>query len=313
MSAVRVGVDLGGTKILAVKLIGDEVAEVKKVKTPQTGDPSDVLDRIASVIDVVDPYHEAEGVGVGMPGHVDRESGVLTAPPNLKGFAEPIAVRDELIRRTGRVIQIDNDVNVATLAEQQVGAARSVDNVLGVFMGTGVGGGVILDGKLRRGPRGLAGEIGHTIIRAGGRKCGCGGRGHLEAYAGRAALERQARKRHAAGDHTQLVEIAGTGRMRSSVWEEAIQHGDPVANALVDEAKDAMIAGITSALVLLDVELVVLGGGFAHRLGAKFRRSIEKGIAAEAFANSGVPVVRSEMGDNSGAIGAAFLLAAGGR
>ncbi len=313
MPTVRVGVDLGGTKILAVKLVGDEVVEVKKVKTPQTGDPSDVFDRIASVIDVVDPERESEGVGVGMPGRVDRESGVLTAPPNLKGFDKPIAVRDELVARTGRMIQIDNDVNVATLAEQQVGAARSVDNVLGVFMGTGVGGGVILDGRLRRGPRGLAGEIGHTIIRSGGRKCGCGGRGHLEAYAGRAALERQARKRHAAGESTKLVDLAGTGRMRSSVWEQAIEAGDPVANSLVDEAKEAMIAGVTSALVLLDVELVVLGGGFAHRLGGKFRRSIEKGVAAEAFSNSGVPVVQSKMGDNSGAIGAAFLLSNDGR
>ncbi|NNE72479.1 MAG: ROK family protein [Acidimicrobiales bacterium] len=301
-----VGIDVGGTKILAVHLVDGEATAVHKVKTPRTG-PNDVFDRVVDVWRKVDPEARATSLGVGVPGKVDPESGTLEAPPNLAGFEGTIHVGSALAKRTGRVVLVDNDVNVATLAEHRLGAGRGVDNLLGVFMGTGVGGGLVLDGRLRRGPRGLAGEFGHMVIRRKGRPCGCGLNGHVESYAGRASLERQARKRHAAGEATMLVELAGEHRMRSSVWETAINAGDEVAIDLVDEAVDAIVAGLVSATVLIDLELIVLGGGFAHRLGEPFRRRIERAFLKATFADSGVPVVRSKLGDNAGAIGAALL------
>ncbi|HYD11075.1 MAG TPA: ROK family protein, partial [Acidimicrobiales bacterium] len=200
-------------------------------------------------------------------------------------------------------------VNVATAAEHRLGAARGHDDVLCVFAGTGVGGGLVLDGALRRGPHGLTGEIGHTIVVAGGRRCGCGGLGHLEAYAGRRCLEGEARRLHEGGRATKLVEIAGDQKMKSSAFSKALAAGDEVARELLDGAADALAAAFASAAALVDLSLIVLGGGLAEKLGDPFVQQIDAALQERLFVRSmDLHVVPAALGDHGGAVGAALLL-----
>ncbi len=303
-----VGVDLGGTKTMGVLVAGGRVVARCKKPTPRRGGPDDVLRVVEAVVAAVDPDGDAP-VGVGVPGPVRPGSGRVPAAPNLPGWDREIAVADELTRRTGRRVVVDNDVNVGTLAEHRLGAGRGVDDLLGVFVGTGVGAGLILDGRLRRGPRGLAGEIGHTYVSFRDlADPSIVGRGELEDYAGRNALERRARHLHAGGRHTLLVDLAGDGRMKSRVWAEALDAGDEVAAELIGDAVSALAAALAGVVALVDIDRVVLGGGLAQRLGDPFRTAIEDELADRAFAGGAVPVVPAALGDTGGAVGAALVV-----
>lgn len=306
-----IGIDLGGTKIYGVRLKGadlDVVAEAKG-KTPVQGGPLGVVDAIAKVVAELG-LGSNDTIGVGAPGVIDVDKGVVRAAPNLPGWIEPFALGPALAETLGveRVV-IDNDVNVGVGAEHRLGAGRDADDLLGVFVGTGVGGGLILDGTLRRGASGLAGEIGHVVVVPGGRSCSCGGRGHLEAYAGRAGMERRAKALENKGHDTALVELAKAKRMTSSVWAKALAAGDQVAIDLIDEAVGALGRAIAGVILTLDVPLVVVGGGLADRLGPSFVGRIEQAVRSDLFGGGGSPVrvVAAELGDRAGAIGAALL------
>lgn len=307
---MRIGVDLGGTKIYGVR-VGDEgdVQADAKSKTPVQGGPMAVVDGIVEVIEQLGGTTDRVPVGIGAPGVIDVGKGVVRAAPNLPGWVDPFGLGDALSEALGgaRVV-VDNDVNVGTLAEHRLGAGRGARDVLGVFVGTGVGGGLVLGGELRRGPTGMCGEIGHVVVRAGGRTCGCGGRGHVEAYAGRAGMERRARALEAAGQDTMLTELAKAKRMTSSVWAKALAAGDRVAADLIDEGVAALGQAIAGAVVLLDLELVVVGGGLADRLGPTFVGRIEQAVRSGLFAGAPVRVVPAELGDRAGALGAALLV-----
>lgn len=312
-----IGIDLGGTKIYGVRLKGSEVAGDAKTKTPLHGGPMAVVDAIAGVVAQLGG-ETGEAVGVGAPGMVDPEAGVVKRAPNLPGWIEPFALGPALSEALGgTTVVIDNDVNVGVLAEHAAGAGQGADDLLAVFVGTGVGGGVVLAGQLRRGPTGMAGEIGHVIVEAGGRPCGCGGRGHLESYAGRGAMERRARELDGQGRDTLLVELTKAKRMTSGIWAKALAGGDEVAIELLDEAVHALGVGIAGAVTVLDVPLVVVGGGLADRLGAGFVGRVEQAVRTNLFGGAGIAirVVPSKLGDQAGAVGAALLAASppGGR
>ncbi|HEY3240558.1 MAG TPA: ROK family protein, partial [Acidimicrobiia bacterium] len=297
-----IGVDLGGTKIYAVALDGEKVVAEGKRKTPTQGGPLAVVDVMAAVVSELGAGQEVEGVGVGAPGVVDPADGTVRQAPNLPGWMEPFGMSAALSESLGGTpVEVDNDVNVGTLAEHRMGAGRGAENLLGVFVGTGVGAGLVLDGELRRGPSGAAGEIGHTIVRRGGRTCGCGGRGHLEAYAGRAVMERRARELEAKGRDTVLVDLARARRMTSGVFVRALAAGDPVAVELIDDAVAALGAAIASAVALLDLPLVVMGGGLADRLGPAFVSRVEQAVKAELFPKNPIlRVIPGELGDRGG-------------
>ena len=306
-----IGVDLGGTKVLAAMV--HEGKAHHSVKRPTPTDSADAVSE--AVADAVREVQRSAGdelhrVGVGAPGPVGPD-GVVRDAPNLAGFGEPVDLPARLAAALGGDVEVrvDNDVNVAALGESRWGAARDAGDVLAVWWGTGVGGGLVLDGRRRRGSHGLAAEVGHQMIRAGGRVCGCGARGHVEAYAGRAALEAEARRRHETGEHTALVELAGTDRMRSKVWEKALEAGDRVAGELIDQAVEALGWGIASALAVVDVDVVVLGGGLTDRLGDAFVARVADAVHAAEFGSAGVAVVGSLLGDDAGVVGAAELFA----
>jgi glucokinase len=211
----------------------------------------------------------------------------------------------------GVPIALGNDVRVATAAEFELGAGKPYRSLLGVFWGTGVGGAMILNGKPWFG-RGNAGEIGHTVIKRGGARCGCGGRGCLEAYAGRALMEARARRMVAKGRKTKLFKLMhrrGRNRLTSRIWERALDDGDKLAIELIERAVAALGTGIASAVNLLDVEAVVLGGGLGTRLGPRYLQAIEDEMARHLFVAEQPPDLRvAALGDLGGALGASLLV-----
>jgi predicted NBD/HSP70 family sugar kinase len=253
---------------------------------------------------------ELVGVGVGAPGSVDPAAGVVIKAANIDSWSEPYGLGPALARRLGVPVAIGNDVSVAVEAERRLGAGRGVRSFLGVFWGTGIGGGLVLDGRLIHG-RGSAGEIGHMCVKPGGRRCNCGLRGCVEAYAGRGALEERAR-REARKRKTVLFELqAKRGReaLTSGVWLRALDAGDRVARDLLDEAVSALGVAIGSAVTLLDVEAVVVGGGLGERLGPEWLKRLEKAARAHTFFREPPDYRLAELGDMGGAIGASLLAA----
>ncbi len=294
---------------MAVLIVDGEIVAKAKKATPREGGPNEVIDTIVRVVEKVDPDATASAVGLGVPGPVVPGTGVLPAAPNLPGWDHDVSIGALLSARLGgRPVVVDNDVNVGTLAEHRFGAGMGVDNMLGVFVGTGVGAGLILDGRLRRGPRGLAGEIGHTFGAFRDLHGDCPGRGELEDYAGRRSLERVARHHADRGEPTVIFEIAAGRRLKSRVWGEALEAGDPLAARLIDDAASALSAAMASAIALVDVELVVLGGGLAQRLGEDLRSRVEEELEERAFAGTSAPVRSARLGDTGGALGAALLV-----
>ena len=288
MTGITVGVDVGGTKIQAAAIRAEKVAGTYRLPTPQTG----AADLVAAVGEAVAkslaeagaPASEVSAIGMGVPGTVDGAAGTVANSPNLPGFegADPVpivAMLSEILG--GAAVKLDNDVRVAILGEWKRGAGRPYRNLLGVWVGTGVGGGLVLDGKLHQG-LGAAGEIGHTIVRPGGRMCSDGRRGHLEAYAGRGRIEARARRLAGQGRKTTLFEIMekkGRTRLSSGVIADALEGGDRLANELIDEAVWALGVGLASVQNLLALEAIVIGGGLGDRLGEPFVRRIENEMA----------------------------------
>src|SRR4051794_23400897 len=314
--SLRAGVDLGGTKIQAV-VVDEQYSVVgeERAPTPTAGGPADVAAAIAQAVRGAATAAGAEtaeltAIGVGSPGDVDDENGTVTSARNLPGwegsFPLAAALRDEL----GAPVSLGNDVNVATMAEATLGAGQGYNSLLGVFWGTGVGGGVVLDGKLWLG-RDAAGEIGHMVVKVGGAKCPCGRQGCMEAYAGRGAMEARARELVRKGEQTDLFEIMekkGRERLTSGIWARALVRHDPMAVRLIDRAIEALGAGVASAVNLLDVEAVVLGGGLGVRLGDPYRKRLEHAMLPHVFADHRPPpVLLAQLGDLGGAIGAALL------
>jgi glucokinase len=315
--ALRGGVDVGGTKIATAVLDGrNRVLGHARGATPTTGGPRDVVAAIAVTLREattgagVDPAKLA-GVGVGTPGAVDPRRGTVTEARNLPGWAGTFPLRRELSRKVGVPVFLGNDVSVGVEAEFALGAGKPYRSILGVFWGTGVGAGIVLDGKLWTG-RGAAGEIGHTVVKIGGARCPCGRRGCLEAYAGRGAMEARARRLVDRGEKTVLFKIMRKSerpRLTSGVFAKALEADDPMAHALLDRAVEALGAGIASAVNLLDVEAVVIGGGLGTRLGDPYAKRIETAMMPHLFVDERPPAVHvAALGDLGGAIGAARLV-----
>jgi glucokinase len=205
---------------------------------------------------------------------------------------------------------VGNDVQVATTAEVRLGAGRQFHSMFGVFWGTGVGGGVILDRRTWHG-RGGAGEIGHVVVKLGGARCTCGRRGCMEAYAGREAMEEHVRKKVEKGAKTDLFKLMKHHkhtRLTSGIWAAALEHGDKLAEKMIERAVQALGAGVASAVNLLDVEAVIIGGGLGVRMGAPMAGRIAEAMQPHLFEDQRPPHVEvAALGDFGGAIGASLL------
>ena len=316
VSGARGGIDLGGTKMEAV-VVGrkGEVLGASRRPTPVQGGPQDVATQLLEAVREAAEQAGVKtsalrGVGVGSPGVVDPETGVVSSARNLPGWQGSFPLAETLSSGLGTAVRVGNDVQVATDAEFELGAGKPYRSLLGVFWGTGVGGGVILDGKPWLG-RGAAGEIGHMVVKTAGRRCTCGRRGCVEAYAGRLAMELRARRLAKKGHHTnlfKLMEERGRTRLTSAIWERALAHEDKLAAGLIEEAVAALGAGVASAVNLLDVEAVIIGGGLGVRFGQAMADRIAQAMLPHLFNDQHPPAVLvAALGDLGGAIGAALL------
>ncbi len=314
---LRGGVDLGGTKIqtAVVGARGTVRGEARR-PTPTEGGPEDVAAAIAEAMGEAAEAagvktSDLAGVGVGSPGDADEKTGVVTAARNLPGWEGSFPLAKQLSKQLGAPVKIGNDVQVAVNAEFKLGAGKPYDSLLGVWWGTGVGGGLILNGKPWLG-RGAAAEIGHMVIKVGGAHCTCGRRGCMEAYAGRAAMEIEARRRVKNGAKTDLFKIMekrGRDRLTSGIWDRALEHGDELATDLIDRAIKALGAGVASAVNLIDPEAVVLGGGLGSRFGETHLDRIKKRMHPHLFVDDDPPPMHvAALGDLGGAVGASLLI-----
>jgi glucokinase len=314
---MRGGIDLGGTKIQAVVVDDDDdVRGEARVPTPTTGGPNDVAEAMADALrqaadGASTKPDELTGIGVGSPGDVDGKAGTVTSARNLPDWEGSFPLAAELTKRLGPRVALGNDVQVATDAESLLGAGRPYSSLLGVFWGTGVGGGIILDGKPWVG-RGAAAEIGHVVVKRNGARCTCGRKGCMEAYAGRGSMEIRARHRHSNGTKTDLFKIMedrGRDRLTSGVWQRALDKGDALATELIDEAIEALGAGVASTQNVLDVEAIIIGGGLGIRLGEPYAKRILDAMMPHLFVDTDPPAVRvAELGDLGGAVGASLLV-----
>jgi glucokinase len=315
-TGLRGGIDLGGTKIQAV-VVGPDHQVLGQARHPTPlGGPAAVAAEMAAALREAATAAGAEssaltGIGVGAPGVIDAEAGTVAQAGNIAGWDIVFPLAATLSSALGAPVGLGNDVDVATLAEFELGAGAPYQDLLGVFWGTGVGGGLILKGQRWEG-RGSAGEIGHMVVRRGGAHCPCGRRGCLEAYAGRGAMEIYARKLHdEENEPTRLFKIMerrNKPRLSSGVWAEALEQDDEMAHRLIERALLALGAGVASAVNLLDVPAVVIGGGLGTRLGQPYAEKILAAMMPHLFVDSRPPVVlTAALGDLGGAVGASLI------
>jgi glucokinase len=312
-----IGMDLGGTKILAavVDKRGQIVAEAKQ-KTMADKGPDAVIERIAETAVQAAAagqigWKAIKGVGIGAPGPMDPDSGTVYTPPNLPGWKE-VALGPRLSEALGVPVCLENDVNLGTLGEHALGAGRGTKDMVGIFVGTGVGGGLILDGKLRSGYRHAAAEVGHMIVLADGPVCGCGKRGCLEAVASRTAIERDIRLGLAAGRESMIskLTVGGTKRLTSGVLARAWRKGDPLVSEIMQRTQSYLGMLTASIVNLVDPEMIVFGGGVIEALGGDFldpiRVTARQYYIQQTDAEK-IRIVAATLGDYAGVLGAAVL------
>ncbi|MFZ9384036.1 MAG: ROK family protein [Ilumatobacteraceae bacterium] len=300
---MRLGIDVGGTKCLALA-VDDEgnVLDRERVSTPR-GDRL-IEDALVALIETLSvrsgtPISQWRTIGLGVPGLISRD-GVIVSSPNLPDV-ENFAVRARLESRLGRSVLVDNDANCAARAEWRAGAARGHDDVLVVTLGTGIGGGIVSEGRVLRGWNGFAGEIGHVVVVAEGRECACGRRGCWEQYASGSALGRLARD-------AWRESWADSGHDAIDL-RRAAESGDRAALDVIDEFGRWVALGVASLVHSFDPRVVVIGGGVAHRAEV-VRSSVERWLGHFLYASHvrRHPEVRlAEHGEDAGAIGAALL------
>jgi glucokinase len=312
-----VGVDLGGTSLrVLVADAENKVLATRKVRTLQSGGPSRLIQRIAGVVeaalqDAGVRRASVRAVSVGAPGPIDRSRGIVEEAPNLGWRRVPL--RSELRQLLRVPVFVDNDVNVGLVGEHALGAGRGAKNVVGIFVGTGIGGALILDGQLYEGSRGGAGEIGHTVIAVGGPLCGCGRRGCAEALASRTAMERDVRAAIKTGRKSHVLKIMkkkNKERMTSSIIAAALKKNDPVMREVMERAQFHLGILASNAVNLLDPECIVVGGGIAARLKESYVGPIRE-TAYEYFLRPSdrdrVRIMPGRLGDDAGALGAIVL------
>jgi glucokinase len=317
-----VGVDLGGTKMLAavVDRKGNILSEVKRPTMPTSG-AEKIVDRLAkTVLEAIEQANVAKkkvlAVGVGAPAPVDPRTGFLFQATNIPPLSN-FPLGERLSAALGMPAFVDNDVNVGTAGEHALGAGRGTKDMVGIFVGTGVGGGLIVDGRLRHGFRNGAGEVGHMIVgfqrRPDEPLCGCGRPGCLEAYASRTAIERDIRAAIAAGQATIIPELlakSGKDRITSGLLTKALQQGDPLVTEVMERVTTYLTVLIASIVNFFDPEMIVIGGGVAEALGERLLEPIRRDAPhwyIQIKDAEQARIVAAELGDYAGVLGAATI------
>jgi glucokinase len=304
---LAIGLDIGGTKIAGAVVdergtVVDELVE----PTPEESDAAPVTEILLSIIERLRASHDVATIGVGAAGIVEWPAGRMLWAPNNSYRDWP--VREQLEKATELPVPVDNDANVAALAEARLG--EPYPNMVLLTVGTGIGGGLVMDSSIYRGPTGLGAELGHIIVNPDGPRCGCGTHGCLEAYASGTALARMGREA-AAEDPSGLIARLGAenGGVTGQTVTKAVQQGDETAQALFARLGRWLGVGIASLANIFEVDAVVIGGGLVEtgELLLAPTRSAAREFAYAATARGIVPIVPATFGGAAGKIGAALL------
>ena len=311
MSTLALAFDLGGTELRGalVERGGEVVARVSAPTLAGAGSEAVIGQIIALADRLLAEHPQARVTGIGMcaPGPLDPKAGIVIGPPTLAGWHN-VPLIDILSRQFGLPVRLENDANAAALGEWRFGAGRGTESLVFVTVSTGIGGGVIADGHIYHGRRGLAAEIGHMTITGEGERCFCGNVGCFEAVASGTALGRQATRLTVPGDGSLLRRLAKDGDVSARHVVEAARAGDAAAHRLIETEAKWLGIGFTNLLHLYSPDLIVMGGGLSNGfdlLAPGIRTTIDQRAMA---AYRDVPVVRAELGDRAGLVGAASLI-----
>jgi glucokinase len=311
-----VGVDLGGTKILSGVFKNSlESIGTAKVSTKSQRGVEAVVERIARCVeDAVDEadlsMKQVAGVGIGAPGAVDFASGTVIFAPNMEGWKD-VPLKKDLEKALGVPVFVENDCNIAALGVHVAELKGKPKHLVGIFVGTGIGGGLIVNGDLYAGYNHTAGEIGHMVIDVDGPKCGCGNKGCLEALASRTAIFQQIKAGVKDGEKTILTEMLGDdlSDLRSNDLRKAIRRGDKFVDRIIEGAAEYIGIATANLINVLGPEVVVLGGGVIEALADEMMSVIIETAQDYAMPGTmkGVEIIASKLGDSAGITGGAVL------
>ena len=314
MEKYAIGIDLGGTKIIAgiVNIQTGEVLYSLKKKTKKEKGADVIAAKVCNAVEELISTSsiskdEIASIGIGLAGQVDRKNGILISAPNLDCFN--MNFKKNLEEKFNISTFIGNDVEVATLGEFKFGAGKNKNNFVCIFVGTGVGSGIVINKKIYHGATGTAGEIGHIVVASGGRACGCGGNGCLEAYASRTAIEQRIRGAIKKGHKSVITDfVKDDGLIRSKHLKKAIELNDEVVLSCLTEAAEYLSSGIASVINFFNPELIIIGGGLIEAVDFFFdmtkNKAIEKSLPTPSEC---VKIEKTKLGDFSGVVGAALL------
>lgn len=310
-----IGLDLGGTKIYAgVFNPSMECVGTARLSTKADRGPEAVIERVARCAkDAVDEcdlsLDKIRGIGIGAPGAVDPDSGRVIFAPNLDW--KDVQLKKALEKQLDVPVFVENDCNICALGVYELELGRKPLHMAGIFVGTGIGGGFIINGQLYSGFNKTAGEVGHMILLAGGPKCSCGNNGCYEALASRTAIFRQIKEAVAQGHKTLLTEMLGPKLedLRSGDLRKAIRRGDKLVSRIIEQAAEYSGIAVANLINLLNPEVVVMGGGVIEALEDEMMSVITQTANKRALAGTtkGVQIIASKLGDEAGISGGAVL------
>jgi len=314
MKKYSVGIDLGGTKILIAlieRASGEVVDFVKKKTKKEKGAENIVRKMICGISELFEQTNveksDIDSIGVAAAGQIDRAHGIILGAPNLECY--DLNVREILESEFGLKVYLANDVEAATLGELKFGAGKGTDDLVCVFVGTGVGSCIVKDGKIIRGATGTAGEIGHIVVDLNGRPCACGANGCLEAYASRSAIEKKIEGALKKGRHSVIMDYLEEGKsITSSMIRKSIEREDELVTHCVDEAAIYLAGGLASVINFINPKLIILGGGLIEAVDYFYEKTIKNAkLKCLPVPATKIQFKKASLGDFSGVIGAAYL------
>jgi glucokinase len=318
--AYALGIDLGGTKILAAVVditTGVVIASARKRTRAEKGQnfvSQRVIELSTAAIEAAKLPTDSGivAVGIGAAGQIDRKAGVIVDAPNLG--VKDMPIRDILSKQFGKPVAVGNDVEVAALGEFLYGSGRGYTTFVVLFVGTGIGSGIVQNGRLYAGLTGTAGEVGHITIQADGRLCGCGSRGCLEAYASRTAITKAIMGEIHHGRESVLAKDAelqlkeGETIIRSGLLANALKQGDALVTEIITDSADFLGYGLASVMNFYNPECIILGGGVIEAIDLLFERAVHRArVVALSEPARKTKILRAKLGDFSGVVGGACL------
>jgi len=314
MPYLAVGVDLGGTTVKTGLVDSDgKIIVQSKLPTRAEESPEAVVEQIKKSINEVLPHAQGKsivGIGVGTPGLVENPGGIVKSPPNFNGW-DVVNLGGELEKAFSVKVEVDNDANVAAVAESKFGAGKEHPNFLFIIWGTGVGGGVIMDNKIYRGPFGGAGEVGHISINFEGLQCKCGTKGCVEAYVGQKYLSNRTIEKLKSNPHSKILELVGRdlSKVEPVYISKAAEAGDQLAKNILIEAGTLLGVMIGGVMNTLDFRVTVIGGGVSavgdfvyDAIHNSVIRNVQKPL------REGIKIIRAKLGNEAGVLGAAGMV-----